>query len=379
MDMPDLLSDLRFALRRWTTRRTFAITAILTLALGIGAATTIFSVVNGVLLRPLPWKEPDRLVAVWVARPQWRTDAALAAFWDRGDLSWPMLQGLQEKRRTLEAVGTYDGSQLVLGGAQGAQNEIVNSLQVSATFLPMLGTQPYLGRFFTAEEDTVASDVVLVTHETWVRRFGASTGILGTRVLLNSSPRVIVGVLPAGFRFGSSVPEFLIPFGDERDRGPANHSMRGVARLHPGVTAAQAEADIAPVIQAGSNTEVKLPHLVLLDQDQRGEFRRPLWMLLAAALGLLLIACANVGGLLLGEAGVRRHEIAVRTAIGGSSGRLVRQLMVEALALSSVAGLLGLALAWYLSRWWASVSIRAYWVSRYSSPSRPRCCLASVR
>jgi putative ABC transport system permease protein len=105
--MPDLLADLRFALRRWTTRRTFAITAILTLALGIGAATAIFSVVNGVLLRPLPWKAPDRLVAVWVARPQWRTQAALAAYWDRGVLSWPMFQGLQEKRRTLEMIGTY--------------------------------------------------------------------------------------------------------------------------------------------------------------------------------------------------------------------------------------------------------------------------------
>jgi hypothetical protein len=225
----------------------------------------------------------------------------------------------------------------------------VTSLQVSASFLPMLGTQPYLGRFFNAEEDTVASDAILVTHETWVRRFGASTRIIGTRVLLNSSPRVIVGVLPAGFRMGSSIPEFLIPFGTERDKGPDNHSMRGIARLLPGVTAGQAEADIAPVIQAGSNTERKLPHIVALDQDQRGEFRRPLWMLMTAAVGLLLIACANVGGLLLGEAGGRRHEIAVRTAIGGARSRLVRQLMVESLALSSVAGLLGLAIASYVT------------------------------
>jgi hypothetical protein len=195
--MSDLLPDLRFALRRWTKRRTFALTAILTLALGIGAATAIFSVVNGVLLRPLPWKAADRLVAVWVARPQWRNQAALAAYWNRGVLSWPMFQGLQEKRRTLETVGTYAESQLVLGGAQ---NELVTSLKVSASFLPMLGTQPSLGRFFSAEEDTVASDAVLVTHEAWVRRFGASTDILGTRVMLNSSPRAIVGVLPPGFR-----------------------------------------------------------------------------------------------------------------------------------------------------------------------------------
>jgi putative ABC transport system permease protein len=344
--MSDLLADLRFALRRWTKRPTFAITAILTLALGIGAATAIFSVVNGVLLRPLPWKAPDRLVAVWVARPQWRTDAALAADWNRGYLSWPMFQGLQEKRRTLETVGTYGVSQQILGGAP---NELVTNLQVSASFLPMLGTQPSLGRVFSIEEDTTPTDAVLVTHETWVRRFGASPGILGTRVLLNGSPRAIVGVLPAGFRFGSVVPEFVIPFGNERDKGPGNHSMRGVARLRPGVTAEQAEADIAPVIQAGSTTEVKLPHVVALEHDQRGEFRRPLWMLMAAAVGLLLIACANVGGLLLGEAGVRRHEIAVRTAVGGSTSRLVRQLMVEALTLSSVAGLLGLTIAWYLT------------------------------
>jgi len=343
IDIPDLLADLRFALRRWTTRRTFAITAILTLALGIGAATSIFSVVNGVLLRPLPWEAPDRLVAVWVARPHWRTQAALAAHWDRGVLSWPMFEGLQEKRRSLETVGTYAESQLILAGAQ---NEVVASLKVSASFLPMLGTHASLGRLFTVEEDTVASDAVLVTHETWVRRFGARTDILGTRVLLNSSPRVIVGVLPPRFRFGSLLPEFLIPWGNDRDKGPGNHNMRGVARLHPEVTAEQAEADIAPTIQAGS-TEVKLPHVVALDRDQRGEFRRPLWMLMAAAVGLLLIACANVAGLLLGEARARRHEIAVRTAIGGTRKRLVRQLMVEALTLSSVAGLLGLALAWY--------------------------------
>jgi predicted permease len=344
--MSDVLADLRFALRRWTERRTFAITAILTLAVGIGAATAIFSVVNGVLLRPLPWRAPDRLVAVWVARPHWRTHPALAADWDRGELSWPMFEGLQEKRRTLESVGTYDESQLVL---RGAQNELVTSLQVSASFLPMLGVQPYVGRFFTAEEDTVASDAVLVTREGWVRRFGASADILGARVVLNSSPRVIVGVLPAGFRFGSSIPEFLIPWGGERDKGPGNHSMRAVARLHPGVTAEQAEADIAPVIQAGATTEVRQPHLIALDRDQRGEFQKPLWMLMAAALGLLLIACANVGGLLLGEAGVRRHEIAVRTAVGAARSRLVRQLMVEALALSLAAGLLGLAMARFLT------------------------------
>jgi putative ABC transport system permease protein len=344
--MPDLLADLRFALRRWTKRRTFASTAILTLALGIGAATAIFSVVNGVLLKPLPWKTPDRLVAVWVARPEWRTHAALAAHWDRGVLSWPMFQGLQEKRRALETVGTYAEAQLVLGGAQ---NELVTSLKVSASFLPMLGTQPSLGRFFRVEEDTVGSDAVLVTHEAWVRRFGASPDIVGTRVLLNSSPRAIVGVLPPGFRFGTLLPEFLIPWGNDSDKGPGNHNMRGVARLHPGVTAEQAEADIAPVIQADSNTEVKLPHVVALERDQRGEFRRPLWMLMAAAVGLLLVACANVGGLLLGEATVRRHEIAVRTAVGGTRSRLVRQLMVEALALSSVAGLLGLTIAWYLT------------------------------
>ena len=344
--MPDLLADLQFALRRWTKRRTFAITAILTLALGIGAATAIFSVVNGVLLRPLPWTAADRLVAVSVARPRWRANPALAAHWDRGNLSWPMFEELQERRRTLELVATYAESQLVLGGAE---NELVASLKVSASFLPMLGPQPHLGRFFSAGEDTAASDVVLVTHETWTRRFGARSDILGTRVLLNGSPRVIVGVLPAGFRFGFFLPEFLTPFGNDRDKGPDNHFMNGVARLHPGVTIEQAEADIASVIQAGSTTDVKLPHLVWLDQAQRGEFRRPLWMLMAAAAGLLLIACANVGGLLLAEARVRRHEIAVRTALGGTMSRLVRQLMVEALALSSFAGLLGLIIAWYVT------------------------------
>jgi hypothetical protein len=145
--------------RPWT----FAITAILTLALGMGAATAIFTVVKRVLLRTLPWLAADRLVALSVARPQWRSNPALAAYWDRGNLSWPMFQELQRNSRTLEMLSTYAESQLILGWST---NELVASLKVWASFLPMLGPQPYLGRFFRAEEDTAASDVVLVTHET---------------------------------------------------------------------------------------------------------------------------------------------------------------------------------------------------------------------
>jgi putative ABC transport system permease protein len=344
-----LAHDLRHALRRWKHRPAFAATAILTLATGIAATTAIFSVVDAVLLKPLPWRDADRLVSVYVARPHWRNTPVLAGSWNVGNLSWPIFQDLRTKSRTLSEVGTWNRIRPTLNGER---NELVYGLQVSSTFLPMLGVTPYAGRLFIPEEDAAATGAVIISYEAWQRRFGGTPDVLGRRVSLNETIYSIVGVLPPRFDFlGQNAPEFLLPWGNvpASDRHAGNHFMYGVARLLPGIPLEDAVSDANPLVRGTEKPERKQARLVPLAEDQLGRSRRPLWFLLAAAGLLLLIACANVAGLLLGEAGSRRYEIGVRLALGGSRTDVARQMLIESVALAVMAIVLAVALVMWLT------------------------------
>jgi putative ABC transport system permease protein len=343
--MTSLSTDLRHTLRRWRRNPGFVVTAILTLALGIGSTTAIFSVVNAVLLAPLPWRDAHRLATVSVVRPHWRTDPTWTLIWDKGQLSWPIVRDLQTRARTIEEVGTYSPTQIAIGDDT---REIVDALAASSGLFPLLGVPPALGRFFTPEEDDVDTGATLISEEAWRRRFGGSADVLDRRVTVADGSRRIVGVVPAGFRLiGGRQPEFFLPWGrlGARDKTPGNHFLNTIVRLREGVGLDAAHADLEPLVRGVSPPEEKGARLQWLDDAQLGSSRQPLWILLAASAVLLLIACSNAAGLFLAQAESRRHELAVRAALGGGRRRLVRELMVESLAIGAVAAAAGLALA----------------------------------
>ena len=338
------VADFRLALRRWKARPALALSAVITLALGLAATITVFSILDTVVLRGLPWPEPDRLYNVYVARPHWKKDPVLSHTWNRGGLSWTSFQDIPRKATTIDGFGVWRSDSQTLGGSQA---ELVPVMLVNAGLFPMLRVVPRQGRFFMAEEDEAMSDSVVVSHETWKSRFGQRPDIIGQPVFLNETPLRIVGVLPAGFRFGAiERPEFLRPLGriPAAQRGD-NHFLQAAVRLAPGVTVDAATSDLDPWVRGSEQPDRKQATLAPHVEEQVGSSRRPLVTLLVAALLLLLIATSNAGALLLGDAETRRHEFAVRTALGSRSWHVRRQLAVEALVLGGAAaiGAVGLA------------------------------------
>ncbi len=343
-----MIADFKYALRMLIKAPAFTVIAVLTLALGIGANSAIFSVVETVLLRPLSFPQPDQLVMIWgntVKEPNLRETDSFPDFFD-----------YRAQSQSFAAMAAYSGAGTVLTGAGEAQE--LDGVAVDGDFFDVLGVKPILGRGFTVEESKVgAPNVVVIGHGLWQRAFASNPKVVGQEVMLAGRPYTVLGVMPAGWNFpvGAEQSEFIMPLeplvaSQVPQRG--SHFLKLIGRLKPGVTARQAQAEMEPIAarlrQQYPDTNLdRGVRVIPLLADVVGNVRPALLILLGAVALVLLIACANVANLLLARAAARAREIGIRAALGASRAQIVRQLLVESLLLALLGGAGGLFLAWW--------------------------------
>jgi predicted permease len=349
----ELAHDARFAFRMMGRRRTFAALAIATLALGIGAATAIYSVVDTVLLRPLPFDEPDRIAAVWLAQPSVADDPVISWLAEATPMGTVEYNALREQSRTLQGLAMWVPGTVTLTTESGPER--VPSVRVTSSLLPMLRVRPVVGRSFAPGEDALGGpQLTMLGYEAWSTRFGADSSLIGRSLTLNGRSYTVIGVLPPGVRLDrtTEVPVFWTPALQDSSDFPQmrNRSYRALARLTPGATFAGATQETAALIRSVSGDTTLSARVEAWQRDQARDARGPLMVLLAAVGLLLLIACVNVAILQLGEGSARGLEMTTRAALGAGSGRLVRQLLVESVAIALVSAVLGAVLAWMMMR-----------------------------
>jgi predicted permease len=343
-----LWQDLRYGTRGLARNKGFAAVAVLTLALGIGANTAIFSVVNAAILRPLPYPDPGRLVILWGNVKRVRTE--------RRGASYPDYQDWRDQSRSFEAMADFDDAQFALTGIETPER--IPGEYVSPSYFSLLGIHAAMGRTFRPEDDRIphGEAVAVLTDGAWKRRFGGDPGIVGRAIRLDGATYTIVGVAVPGFRGLTDEAELWTPFlaaggGSEyKDRG--TRGFRVLARLKPGVPLAQAQAEMDTISNGlakayPATNEARGVELSPLERETFGDLRKPLLILLAAVGFVLLIASTNVANLLLARSEARQHEVAMRTALGASRGRLLRQLLAESAVLVAFGCLAGLVLAHY--------------------------------
>lgn len=334
----------------------FTIVTLLTIGLGVGANTAIFSVISGILLKPLPYPDPSHVVSVWQSSPSLNIPDM--------NLSPSEYFVFREENHSFQDFGLWSSGSVSITGL--AAPEQVRSLFVTQGILNALGVQPTLGRWFTTRDDTPGSpETTILTYGYWQRKFGGDRSVIGRQIRVDGEPKEIIGVLPQTFWFIDNKPELILPM--RFDRGKVflgNFSYQGIARLKPGVSLEQANADIGrmipmvntrfappPGFSAKLFEDVKIfPNVRPLKKDVIGDLAKVLWVLMGSIGVVLLIACANVANLLLVRADARRHEFAIRAALGAGSSHISGELLIESLSLGILGGIAGLALAFWSLR-----------------------------
>ena len=346
-----LPQDLRYGFRVLAKSPAFSLIAILTLALGIGANTAIFSVVNGVLLNPLPFRQPEQLVSMFQKIKNF----------DNGSISYPNFKDWQRMNTTFAGMAAYRSTGFNLSG--NGEPERLHGEMISAGFFEILDVNPILGRTFAADEDRIgANPTVMITEGLWQRKFGGRKDIIGQRMILDDVGRTIVGVIPSSFHLriqnfqrGGPLNDVYVPVGEYNepkfysDRG-AGWGLDAIGRLKPGVTLQQAREDMERVSRdlTAAYPDVnsgKKANVLSLKDEMVGNMRPILFVLLGAVAFVLLISCVNVANLLLARSTARQNEFAIRIALGAGQHRVIRQLLTESLLLSLIGGALGLVVA----------------------------------
>lgn len=351
MNVSTILRDVRYAIRMLLRNPGFTAIALMTFAIGIGANTAVFSVFNAVLLRPLPYPDADRITMMWLDnRPQGITEDIA---------SYPIYRDWREQNTVYEHVAAFRSAAFTLTGA--GEPERIDGALTTANFHDVIGLKPVLGRLYGEEHETPGKDaVVVLSYGLWQRQFGGAPDVLGRTMTLSGVPHEIIGVMPAALRVPSTA-QLWKPLAPSEQQREARGSfwLPIIGRLKPGVSVEQAQTEMSGIaarleqtypVQAGFGANI-----VALHEQIVGDVERSLLVLMAAVGCVLLIACANLGNLMLGRTAARRKELAIRAALGARRGRLIRQIVTETFVLAVAGSVLGLLLAFWVTEFFVSV------------------------